>query len=325
MSEKLTDGKGRVVDYLRLSVTDRCNLSCSYCIPPGGANVAPSCDMLQYRDFLKLVEIFAELGVNKVRVTGGEPLVRKGITSFIRQVKDITGIEQIALTTNGMMLHQMANELKRAGVIRVNISLDSLQSERYHKITKRDGFRAALDGIESAMKAGFESVKINMVVIGGVNDDEIVEFAKKSITMNVQVRFIEFMPVTHEVWDEGRLVPMTDVKRRVEKLGRLIPVGKRSGNGPAEIYKVEGSIGEVGFISAVSRHFCEDCNRLRLTSTGQLLTCLFSQNSLDLKAMLTDGADRESIKQAIRDALLNKSAVRNMEKGARATMSLVGG
>lgn len=329
MSRILVDGQNRIVEYLRVSVTDRCDMKCAYCMPAKGADIAPSCEIMQFRDFLTIIEIFAELGIRKVRLTGGEPLVRKNIVEFIRQVNHIPGIQQIALTTNGSTLVKKAAALRDAGVKRINISLDSLKRDRFHTITGRDGLQQVLDGIHAAGEVGFESVKVNMVVIGGVNDDEIEEFAEMSRTMNAQIRFIEFMPATPSVWREEKFVPVTVIKNRVSQLGELIPSVRPKWGGPAEVYRFAGAMGEVGFIAAVSRHFCGDCNRLRLTSTGKLLTCLFGKEDLDLKALLVQGASREDIAGAIMTALAGKNAVRVMPTDgvddARPTMSCVGG
>ena len=329
MSGDLVDGNDRVVEYLRVSVTDRCDLRCSYCMPPSGVDLAPRCEILRYRDLLELIEIFAELGVRKTRFTGGEPLIRKGIIGFLGQVNEIPGIERIALTTNGMNLARLAHSLKDAGVSSVNISLDSLSRDRFRSITGRDGLPSVLEGIQAAIDAGIESVKINMVVMGGVNDDEIVRFAELTRTMNVQIRFIEFMPATPNVWDEKRFVPMSEIKKRVEAIGEIAACEKRQWGGPARIFRLAGAVGEIGFISSVSRHFCDECNRVRLTSMGGLLTCLFGKQDLDLKAMLRSGASREEIKKAIRAALVAKNAVRHMPidgpDGRELPMSCVGG
>lgn len=329
MREELKDGHGRRIEYLRVSVTDRCNLKCAYCMPPGGVELSPRCDMLRFKDLIRLIGIFGKVGVRKVRLTGGEPLIRKGIVGFIRQVNKIPGIEQIALTTNGQLLNRMAGNLKEAGVKRVNISLDSLQKERFQSITGHDGLTATLEGIDAVIKAGVKSVKINMVVIKGVNDDEVEAFADMSRRRALQIRFIEFMPATPEVWDESRLALMSDVKKRVERIGKLIPCEKSQWGGPAEIYRFKGAVGEVGFISAVSHHFCAECNRLRLTSTGELLTCLFGDNNLDLKSMLARDASGDEIEAAIKASLKYKNKVRDMaiKQGGnlRRVMTCVGG
>ncbi len=329
MSTRLLDRHSRVVEYLRVSVTDRCNMRCAYC-SPSPAVAYRMCDILRYEDLLRLLGIFASMGVRKVRLTGGEPLIRSGIIGFIHQVSAIPGIEKIALTTNGVKLEQMAPKLKRAGVSGVNISLDTLKRDKFISITGRDGLASTLAGIESALSAGIGSVKINMVVMRGVNDDEVVRFALRFRDRRIQVRFLEFMPATPEVWDESMFVPMSDVKSRIEKLGRLVECEKAQWGGPAKIYRLEGFRSEIGFISPVSRHFCGECNRLRLTSAGILLTCLFAGSSADLGGIIRSGGTDVELEEAILEALNDKNAVRNMSRknmapGALFPMSRVGG
>jgi len=330
MDNQLVDGFGRHVEYLRMSVTDRCDLKCAYCMPSGGSGHAAPCDIMTFRDFLRLARIFAGLGVKKIRLTGGEPLLRKGIVTFIRQVKEIPGIGQIALTTNGMNLSSMAREIREAGVSKINISLDTLNREKFIAITGRDGLNKALEGIGAAMEAGFDSVKINMVVMKGINDDEIEEFARMPLTSPAQVRFIEFMPASRSVWSEDKFVSASAVKERIMKMGGITACGKSMWGGPAEIYKFHGALGELGFISAVSHHFCGDCNRLRLTSSGKLMTCLFGGEDADLHKLITSGADDGAIASAITNAVKNKNAVRALPEkdedfAKRPAMTQVGG
>lgn len=329
MNDFLEDGQGRIIEYLRVSVTDRCDLRCSYCMPPSGVELLPRCEILRYKDLLTLIGVFAELGVRKTRFTGGEPLIRKGIVGFLRQVKNIPGIEKIAVSTNGTNLGRMAGALREAGVSQVNISLDSLKRRRFARITGKDSLEAALEGVRAAVEAGFDSVKLNMVVMGGVNDDEVEDFARLTLNMPIQARFIEFMPATPKLWGEREFVPMEKVKERVERMGKLAPCSPAQWGGPAKVFKLPGAMGEVGFISAVSRHFCGECNRVRLTSAGALLTCLFGEDALDLKKMLRAGADKEEIKKAIVAVLKDKNAVRNMwsgrEDAGALPMSRVGG
>ena len=298
-------------------------------MPPGGADISDNCDMMRLKDLHKLIEIFAELGVHKVRLTGGEPLLRKGFINFVQGVSEIDGIDQIALTTNGMLMKKMATQLRQAGVDRVNISLDTLKPERFHKITGFDSLHQVLEGIDSAIAEGFKSVKVNQVVMAGVNDDEIEDFAGMSVTRPIQIRFIEFMPATPQVWNQKQMLPMTEVKKRVENIGKLAPCEKVQWGGPAKIYRLEGAMGEIGFISSVSNHFCDSCNRLRITSTGNLLTCLFGESALDLKTLLQDGSSKGRIKEVIAEALRNKNAVREMVTDPNEkklfTMSCVGG
>jgi len=288
------------------------------------------CDVLRYKDLLRLLGVFASMGVRKVRLTGGEPLIRKGIISFIHQVNAIPGIEKIALTTNGVMLERMAPMLKQAGVSAVNISLDTLEKDKFISITGRDELASTLAGIESASSAGIGSVKVNMVVMRGVNDNEVADFALRFRDRGIQIRFIEFMPATPGVWDEKMFVPMSDVKKRIGKLGKLVACEKAQWGGPAKIYRLEGYSDEIGFIAPVSRHFCGECNRLRLTSSGMLLACLFSGSSSDLGKIVRSGGTDAELEGAILKTLNDKNAVRNMSRenmapGALFPMSRVGG
>ncbi|MBI4829889.1 MAG: GTP 3',8-cyclase MoaA [Nitrospinae bacterium] len=323
----LVDGGGRRVEYLRISVTDRCNLKCAYCMPAGGSHFTPDCDMVRFTDLLRLTRLFARLGVRKIRITGGEPLVRKGVTRFIHQAATIPGIERVALTTNGLSLGRMAAGLRKAGVTSVNISLDTLRRDRYATITGHDGLDNAMKGITSALEAGFDSVKINTVLMAGVNDDEIAAIARLTMTMPVQTRFIEFMPATAGVWNPSHFISAEEAKKRIEEtFGPLAPVERERWSGPARIFRFPDAVGEVGFISSVSSHYCGACNRLRITSKGELLTCLFGAERLNLRALIMQGATDDDIIAAIRGALERKNHVRDFDAaGSRQVMSSIGG
>jgi cyclic pyranopterin phosphate synthase len=325
----LVDGAGRPIEYLRVSVTDRCDMKCAYCMPVGGADHADRCDMLKFSEFLTLIELFAGMGVKKVRVTGGEPLVRKGVLGFMRALGRVPGIAQIALTTNGVRLPTVADELKAAGVVTVNVSLDSLRPDRFARITGLPQLDRTLAGIDAALAAGIGSVKINVVAMRGVNDDEIADFARLSLTKPVQVRFIEFMPATPSLWSDERFMNIDEVKERVATVGPLIPATPRQWGGPAKVYTLPGAAGQVGFIAAVSRHFCGDCNRLRLTSTGKLMTCLFGHEDIDLAGLLRSGATGDMMAAAIREVITKKNQVRTLPDDpadtSRPAMACVGG
>ncbi|MDH4184643.1 MAG: GTP 3',8-cyclase MoaA [Nitrospinota bacterium] len=313
MTHEIVDGHGRIVDYLRVSVTDRCNLKCDYCMPPSGSDPSPKCSILSIKQLLRLVRIFAQLGVSKFRFTGGEPLLRKGIVNLIRQVSQTRGVREIALTTNGILLEAMASPLREAGVGVVNISLDSMLQERYQAITGSAGLERALAGIDAALEASFRAVKINMVVMRGVNDSEIEDFVQLAIERKIQVRFIEYMPATPSAWRRERLYPMDMVMERAGRVARMEPVERARWGGPAKIYRLLEGKGELGFISPVTRHFCDACNRVRLTAEGEMLTCLFSNDRLDLKSMLLSEATDGQIRQAIGEYARFKPAVRDME------------
>jgi len=290
----LKDTFSRTIDYIRISITDRCNLRCVYCMPSGGVKFLEHKDILQYEEIARILRVAVHAGVRKVRITGGEPLVRKNIISLIKMIKSIEGIHQLSLTTNGMLLEWYAEELADAGLDRVNVSLDSLKTERYREITRGGDLEAVLRGIEAAERAGLTPIKINMVPIRGLNDDEIGEFAKITLTAPYQVRFIEFMPfVTEDIWNREKFISSEEIQSLVEQIGTLVPATMKK-TGPARYFRFEGSAGVVGFISPISNHFCKECNRLRLTADGKLRPCLFSETEIDLKpALRSNGSDAE--------------------------------
>lgn len=260
-------------------------------------------NILAYEEIIRIVRIASSLGVKKVRITGGEPLARKNITYLISSLRNIKGIEDISLTTNGLLLEKYADEITGAGLRRVNVSLDSLRPERYEEITRGGDINNVLRGIERAEKAGLTPVKINMVAIRGFNDDEIEDFAKLTLKKSYQVRFIEFMPIgAREIWSPEKYIPIDEIKSLVEKAGALTPVKIRK-SGPARYFRFEGAAGVVGFINAISRQFCDECNRLRLTADGKLRPCLFSETEIDLKAPLRSGAPDSEIERLIKLAI----------------------
>jgi len=297
------DTYGRNIDYLRISVTDRCNLRCFYCMPPEGIQPLKHKDILTYDEIIRIVRIAAPIGISKVRITGGEPLARKNISSLIKSLKAISGIENLSLTTNGVLLEKYADELAAAGLNRVNVSLDSFNPERYSEITRGGSLEAVLKGIDRAEKAGLKPIRINMVPIRGFNDGEIEEFAKITLRKSYQVRFIEFMPIgARELWSKEKYIPVNEIKSVVEKVGALTPVKIRK-SGPARYFRFDNAPGVVGFINAVTHQFCSECNRLRLTSDGKLRPCLFSETEIDLKTPIRNGASDEEIKRLINLAI----------------------
>jgi len=304
----LRDNFNRVINYLRVSVTDRCNLHCRYCSDKD-LPFTPHDDILRYEEILRFVRIAATLGVQKVRLTGGEPLSRRGITFLIGEINSIEGITDISLTTNGVYLGERVTELKEAGLGRVNISLDTLKRDRFSYITGVDVFDRVIASIEKAKELGLEPIKINTVIIKGFNDDEILDFARLTLENPYQIRFIELMPLGHAgIENNGRYLSNAIVRERIETFGRLDPVsGRGNGNdGPAQIYRLAGGAGEIGFISPVSRHFCRTCNRLRLTADGHLRACLLSDDETDLKGPLREGCADEEIQELIRRAISRK-------------------
>ncbi len=325
----LKDKFERIIDYLRISITDRCSLRCIYCMPPEGLSLFEHKEILTYEEIIKIVRIASELGVRKVRITGGEPLVRKDVTLLTASIKKNQGIEDLSITTNGVLLERYAEELARSGVDRVNVSLDSLRPERYREITRGGDINVVLRGIEVARKAGLTPVKINMIPIRGLNDDEIKDFAGITLNSDYHVRFIEFMPFgTGGFWNSGKYIPCDEIKSIVETIGPLTPVRVRK-NGPSKYFRLKNAQGVIGFISAITHHFCEDCNRLRLTSDGKLKPCLFSETEIDLKPALRGGASDDEIVRLLKLAIEVKPERHNINEKSDLnflqSMSRIGG
>lgn len=326
----MLDNNHRVINYLRLSVTDRCNLRCIYCMPEKGIRFMPHSEILTYEEILHIVRLSIQKGIRKIRLTGGEPLVRKGFISFLERLSKIEGLEEITLTTNGVLLKSFAADIKNCGISRINVSLDSLRPERFFRITGRDCFKQVWEGIEEAEHVGFNPIKINVVAIKGVNDDEILDFAALTLEKPYHVRFIEIMPIGDKnIWTTEKFISAKEIHNRIQTLGILQPIGHNTLDGPAERYALEGAKGEVGFIGALSNHFCDNCNRLRLTADGHLKGCLFSDQETDLKTPLRDGKGDRHLLNLIRDTILNKPKdhgllVSNPRKCVRA-MNSIGG
>lgn len=303
----LQDNFGRIIDYLRLSITDRCNLRCRYCMPESGVEALQHHDILSYEELLQISRIAISLGVRKLRITGGEPLVRRGLAGFIRQLRALDPDLELALTTNGLLLAEMAAELKDAGLNRLNVSLDSLKPERFREMTRRDGLAAVLAGLQRAAAVGFSPIKINMVPIRSVNDDEIEAFATLARDNPWEIRFIEYMPVSEGLdYGPAQRVSASEIVTRLQTLGRIETVDAAPGAGPANCYRIAGYRGQLGIIPAVSQHFCGECNRLRLTADGRLRPCLFSSEEIDLRTCLREGAGEEEIRDLLLQATGNK-------------------
>ncbi len=290
----------RELSYLRISVVDRCNLSCLYCMPNGGAGFENMNHLLSYDEIVTLTRTFAEMGIRKVRLTGGEPLVRKGIPGLIRQLRAIPGIEELALSTNGVFLKEQVLELKVAGLNRINISLDTLRPERFKQIAKVDRLRQVLEGIDAALDAGLRPVKINTVLMKAINADEILDLVRFAIERSIEIRFIELMPTNDQVpieWGQT-FFSAEEAKAIVESEYRLAAFDTYFSS-PAKVFAIEGTPARVGFISPLSCFFCTRCNRLRLKANGMLKTCLHGKEDLDLKTLLRSGASKEVIQQNI--------------------------
>jgi len=312
---KLSDSFHRPLNYLRVSVTDRCNLRCVYCMPPEGIPLAAHEDILSYEEITTVTRAAAELGIAKVRLTGGEPLVRAGLAGLVAMLSEIEGIDDISMTTNAELLEQYAGDLKASGLRRVNVSLDSLRRGRFHRITRVGNLARVLRGIDAARRAGLGPVKTNTVVIRGTNDDEVVDFARLTLDGDWHVRFIEYMPFANGAKQANDLlVPVAEIRERIEALGSLEPAFG-SGGGPAKYFRLPGATGTIGFISPVSEHFCQACNRLRLTADGRLRPCLFSDSEVDLRGPLRRGATSDDIKQLIREAASSKPEGHRLEAG----------
>lgn len=300
---EIRDKFNRTIDYMRISITDRCNLRCVYCMPSDGLRLIEYKEILSYEEILRIIRIASGLGVRKIRITGGEPLARKDITNLTSSIKNIPGIEDLSITTNGILLEKYAEKLMESGVDRVNVSLDSLRPERFKEITRGGDINVVLRGIETARKSGLLPVKINMIPIKGLNVDEIIDFAKITLNSDYHVRFIEFMPFgSRGFWSADKYIPRDEIKSIVETLGPLTPVRVRK-NGPSKYFRLKDAQGVIGFISAITHHFCEECNRLRLTSNGKLKPCLFSETEIDLKPALRGGAPDDEIERLLRLAI----------------------
>jgi cyclic pyranopterin phosphate synthase len=301
------DAFGRKINYLRISVTDRCNLRCVYCMPEEGIKLFPHSEILTYEEIIKIVKASRKIGIDKIRITGGEPLIRKNLPYLIEKINEIVGINDLAITTNGILLWKLLPQLKKAGLKRVNISLDSLKKDRFYKITKQDALDDVIKSIEKCLEESIMPIKINMVVIKGINHDEIIDFAKITRNKPIIVRFIEYMPWGNlNKWDKERIINANEIKSIIEKeFGKIIPVSTSS-TGPAVNYHINGFKGYIGFITPLSEHFCGNCNRIRLTADGKLRLCLFSQNEIDIKTKIRSGASIEELSQFIIDAIYKK-------------------
>jgi GTP 3',8-cyclase len=322
----VSDRFGRSINYLRISVTDRCNLRCIYCMPPGGVPQMPHGEILSYEEVETVARAAAELGFNRMRLTGGEPLVRADLPKLIKMLSQIEQIKELTLTTNGTLLKRYALELKQAGLSRVNVSLDTLKADKFQYITRHGRLQDVLEGLTAAREVGFEPVKINMVVMRGVNDDEVVDFARMTSEQGWHVRFIELMPFKAV----AEPVPSVELRQRISSLGKLEPCPSITGNGPAASYRLAGAGGTIGLISPLTElSFCSRCNRMRLTPDGKLRPCLLGGDELDVKTSLRNNASMEELKGLIRKAVASKPRHHPLEASsaapAKREMSQIGG
>ncbi|MGE5645596.1 MAG: GTP 3',8-cyclase MoaA [Acidobacteriota bacterium] len=309
MKAGLRDTFGRVHNNLRISVTDRCNIRCFYCMPEEGVEFVDRCEILRYEEIERFARIAAGLGVTKIRITGGEPLVRKDVPDLVRKLAALPGVEEIALTTNGVLLAELAGPLYDAGLRRINIHLDTLDRERFRRITRRDELGRVLAGIAECRRLGFDPIKINAVAVKNLVEPDIVPLARFGRENGIEIRYIEFMPLDAQgLWDRSKVLLADEI---LETLAREVaplvevpaPAGSRA---PAAEYRFADGRGKIGFIASVSRPFCLDCNRIRLTADGHLRYCLFALEETDVKALLRGGASDGELAEAIRKTIAAK-------------------
>jgi cyclic pyranopterin phosphate synthase len=308
MFEPLVDRLGRVHTNLRISVTDRCNIRCFYCMPIENVRFKPRNEILTFEEIESFTRVMARLGINKIRLTGGEPLVRADLYRLVEKLASIPGIRDIAMTTNGILLAEQAAALKAAGLSRLNISLDALSEEAFQRISRREGLQRVLDGIFAAQREGFERIRLNAVAIKGITEAEVVPLGEFARQHNLELRFIEFMPLDAEGnWESDQVLSGKAIRCLLEKaLLPLVPVERTDMSQPAMDYEFADGIGRIGFINPVTEPFCGDCNRLRITADGKLRNCLFSTTEWDARALLRAGASAEELVQLVRDCVAAK-------------------
>lgn len=305
MSDLLVDRFGRRHTYLRISVTDRCNLRCTYCMPAEGLEWKPREEVLTDEEIIRVAQIFVDEGVTRIRLTGGEPTFRPGITDLMGQLTKLPGLQELLMTTNGVTLQDKAAIYKAQGLSGVNISLDTLKPERYEAITRRNQSEQVMAGIDAALQAEFNSLKINVVVMAGVNDDETLDFVNFFKDKPINVRFIEFMPFKSNGWEGASLVPYRILKTKIEEHFSLTPI-QREPSAVAKDFSIAGYPGTVSFITSMTDSFCSTCNRVRLTSDGSIKSCLFFNHEINIRSLLRAGASNDDIRAKMREAILLK-------------------
>ena len=319
----MKDSFGREIDYLRVSLTDRCNLRCEYCMPESGIdNKIKHSDMLSLEEMFKLIQEFVLLGIKKIRFTGGEPLVRKGAVELIKRVNELEGVKEVTITTNGVLLEEYAESLVHAGIKRINVSLDTLDSKKYKEITRGGDIQRVFRGIEKAQKVGISPIKINTVLIGGFNDDEIEDLVNLTLYEDIDIRFIELMPIGQAAdFAKSKFLSNNKV---LERIPELKPVQKEDISSPANYFKLPNAKGRVGLINPITCKFCSDCNRVRLTATGKLKLCLHSDREIDLRKVLREGGD---LNRVVKEAILTKEEEHHLENNEyiKRSMNQIGG
>ena len=324
------DPYNRKITYLRVSVTDRCNLRCMYCTPVKDLKLLDHADILSYEEILKVIHVATDLGIKKVRLTGGEPLLRRNFVHLVESACRIPQIEDVSITTNGVLLQEMARPLFEAGLRRINVSLDTLNPLKYTKITRRECFDAVWNGLQVAEAVGFSPIKVNVVVIRGINDNELLRFADLSVRKPYHIRFIEYMPIGRDSnWAPEKYVSSDEIKSKLETIGPLRKIPRSIHDGPAERYQFQSAKGEIGFISALSHHFCPLCNRLRLTADGKLRPCLFADDEVDIKSPLRNGYSHQDLRDVFQQAIARKPRRHHAEilekRECLRSMSTIGG
>jgi cyclic pyranopterin phosphate synthase len=327
---RLADAFHRPITYLRISVTDRCNLRCTYCMPEAGLPWIPKAEILSYEEIARIVRAAAKIGVRSIRLTGGEPLIRRDLARLVAMIAAIPGIDDIALSTNGLLLAEQAQTLREAGLTRVNVSLDTLHEDRFAAIARRPGLDRVLAGIDAAFAAGLGPVKVNCVVMRGRNDDEVAAFAAFTRTRAIAVRFIEVMPVEENVAGHAsEYVSANEILERIGAIGDLRPVDGPPGNGPARYYAFANAPGSVGVISPLSHDYCDRCNRVRLSADGRLKLCLFGDHFIDLRTPVRAGASDDELIAVFRGSMYVKPERHHLDVGQTASamraLSEIGG
>lgn len=325
----LVDAFGRVHDYLRFSLTERCNLRCVYCMPAEGVALKPRAELLTYEEIVRLAALFVSAGVRKIRLTGGEPLVRKDVEELVEALGALPGLERLALTTNGLLLEPLLPRLRAGMLTEINVSLDTLRADRFRDMTRRPGLDTVLSAIRASIAAGYVPLKVNAVVMRGVNDDEILDFVRWSTREPVSVRFIEYMPFEGNGWNRDAMVPQAELLDRVRAAFPDLEKLYDAPHSTSHEWRVPGAPGTVGFISSMTDAFCSGCNRLRVTADGRLMTCLFASAGVSLRDALREGSDDAAVLDRIREGLARKKASHDgMDLIARNTerpMILIGG
>ena len=304
---KLIDGMGRTIVNLRISVTDRCNFRCTYCMPADNVEFMDRSNLLSFEEIQRVAQIVSRMGINRLRLTGGEPLMRKNLPVLIKMLNEIDGIDDIAMTTNAYFLKDQAQSLKDAGLKRLNVSLDALDPEKFRDVNRRDCLQSVLDGLDTARKVGFKSIKINAVAVRNFSETEIMSLIEMGRSDGFEIRFIEFMPLdSDKVWERDKVLFGHEIVNMIKENYDLVPIDNSLEIGPASEYNFADGKGKIGIITAVSNPFCDHCNRIRMTADGKLRTCLFSTKETNLKELIRSGATDETIIETLKQAVLVK-------------------